>query len=182
MAVLLVSAAMVYPVIATYSRVDGFSHRPVLNGAAPIARNNPDDWAAIEWLHANAENGTVILEAPGKSYDYEGRISAFTGHPAVLGWALHESQWRGNYVEQGKREPDIATIYTTPYNKLALNRLHKWAVDYVVVGPPERRYVQDLCAEGSRRCGAEGGLAKFDTLLTRVFAHGQTTLYRVPTP
>ena len=181
-AVLLVSAAMVYPVIATYSRVDGFSHRPVLNGAAPIARNNPDDWAAIEWLHANAENGTVILEAPGKSYDYEGRISAFTGHPAVLGWALHESQWRGNYVEQGKREPDIATIYTTPYNKLALNRLHKWAVDYVVVGPPERRYVQDLCAEGSRRCGAEGGLAKFDTLLTRVFAHGQTTLYRVPTP
>ena len=181
-ALLLLSAAMVYPVMATYSRVDGFSHVPVLNGAAPIARNNPHDWAAIEWLRANADEGTVILEAPGKSYDYEGRISAFTGHPAVLGWALHESQWRGDYVEQGKREPDIATIYTTPDAKLALSLLHKWAVDYVVVGPPERRYAQNLCADGERRCGAAGGLAKFEALLTPAFEQGQTAVYRVPAP
>jgi hypothetical protein len=49
-------------------------------------------WAAIEWLQANAPGVPVILEAPGRSYNYEGRISAFTGFPAVLGWSLHEGQ------------------------------------------------------------------------------------------
>jgi uncharacterized membrane protein len=180
---LLVAAGMVYPVMATYSRAGGFETEPDLNGAINIARSHPDDWAAIEWLRANAGSSVpVILEAPGGSYAYEGRISAFTGYPAVLGWALHESQWRGNYVEQGKREPDIQTIYTTRDDQLALDLLHGWDVDYVVVGPPERRYVEELCSAPGRQCAPAEALQKFDSLLNPVFQQGRTTVYRVPGP
>jgi uncharacterized membrane protein len=179
----LVAAGMVYPVLATYSRAGGFETEPNLNGAINIARSHPDDWAAIEWLRANAGSSVpVILEAPGGSYAYEGRISAFTGYPAVLGWALHESQWRGNYVEQGKREPDIQTIYTTKNDQLALDLLHEWDVDYVIVGPPERGYVEDLCSASERQCAPAESVQKFDSLLNPVFQQGRTTVYHVPGP
>jgi uncharacterized membrane protein len=179
----LVAAGMVYPFMASYSRVQGFETEPNLNGAINIARSHPDDWAAIEWLRANAGSSVpVILEAPGGSYAYEGRISAFTGYPAVLGWALHESQWRGNYVEQGKREPDVQAIYTTGDDQLALDLLHRWDVDYVIVGPPERSYVEELCSAPERQCAPAESLQKFDSLLNTVFEQGRTTVYRVPEP
>jgi uncharacterized membrane protein len=177
---LLTAAGLVYPLMASYSRVGGFQQRPTLNGAANIAQAHPDDWAAIEWLRANAEGTPVILEAPGKSYNYEGRISAFTGYPAVLGWALHESQWRGNYVEQGKREPDIATIYTSTRGQQRLDLLRRWNVAYVVVGPPERTYVAQLCQASERTCSPSAALRSFDELLEPVFEQGRTTIYRVP--
>jgi YYY domain-containing protein len=178
----LTAAGLVYTVLASYSRVEGFQHQPSLNGATNIARYHPDDWAAIEWLRDNVEGTPVILEAPGKSYNYEGRISAFTGFPTVLGWALHESQWRGNYVEQGKREPDIQTIYTASDLQQANELLHKWEVDYLIVGPPERRYVEELCAAHDRRCSAAAGLGKFDQALEPVFRQGETAIYRVSEP
>jgi uncharacterized membrane protein len=179
-AALLVAAGLVYPLMASYARVDGFRQEPHLNGAINIARAHPDDWAAIEWLREHAEAGSVILEAPGKSYNYEGRISAFTGHPAVLGWAVHESQWRGSYEEQGKREPDIETIYTTQSGQLALELLHKWDVDYVVVGPPERRYAEEVCSRSERPCNSARALRTFQEVLEPVFEEGQTAIYRVP--
>ncbi|MGD2176711.1 MAG: DUF2298 domain-containing protein [Anaerolineae bacterium] len=178
--VLLTAAGLVYPVLASYSRVNGFQHEPDLDGAANIARGHPDDWAAIEWLRANAQGIPVLLEAPGRSYDYEGRISAFTGFPAVLGWALHESQWRGNYVEQGKREPDIQTIYTTADRRQALDLLHKWEVDYVIVGSPERHYADELCSASDRQCSATTALRRLDQVLQLVFEQGETAIYRVP--
>jgi YYY domain-containing protein len=177
--VALVAAGMVYPLMAGYSRVEGFQHKPNLDGSVNIARNNPDDWVAIEWLQANAPGVPVILEAPGRSYNYEGRISAFTGFPAVLGWSLHEGQWRGNYTEQGKREPDIATIYTTHDGQQALGLLHKWKVDYVIVGATERHYVEQLCSDPDRHCRPAEALKKFDVLLKPVFRQGRTTIYQV---
>lgn len=177
---LLVAAGMVYPLLASYSRVAGFQSEPDLDGTAHLANNNPDDWAAIDWLRVNVQGTAVILEAPGKSYDYEGRVSAFSGHPAVLGWALHENQWRGNYDEQGKREPDIETIYTTSDPQLALDLLHKWQVRYVIVGATEQNYIQRMCAEPNRVCNLSRALRKFDALLAPVFQQGEMTIYEVP--
>lgn len=182
---ILVGAGMAYPMLASYSRTHGFQNDPNLNGAIHIARENPDDWAAIEWLRNRTQMWPplIILEAPGKSYNYEGRISAFTGLPAVLGWSLHEGQWRGNYDEQSRREPDIAEIYRAHEGKKALELLHKWQVNYVIVGPPERRYIEQLCRgpDGTDRfCVPEKALDKFDALLEPVFTQGQTTIYRVP--
>jgi YYY domain-containing protein len=177
---LLIAAGLVYPLIAGYSRVSGFSASPNLDGTSSLAKNNPDDWAAIEWLRTKTKGTPVILEAPGKSYSYEGRISAFSGLPSVLGWSLHEAQWRGNYDEQGMREPDIETIYTTRDPLEALELLDKWNVKYVVVGPSEINYIQRLCNDSNRGCNLPRSLAKFDTILAPVFQQGNVTIYQVP--
>jgi len=190
-AILFIGLGLVYPVMAIPSRAADFKGPANLDGSSSIARNNPDDWAAIQWLDANAEQGVpdgsvpVILEAPsvsptGGSYTYEGRVSAFTGFPAVLGWAVHESQWRGNYDEQARREPDIATIYTTSDGQTALDLLHKWNVSYVILGSPEMSYIQRLCSQTERGCTTNTALRKFDRVLQSVFSQGQVTIYKVP--
>jgi YYY domain-containing protein len=184
---LLIAAGLVYPVMGYYSRADGFHSIPNLNGASSIAQDNPDDWAAIQWLRQNSgvtPQGIppTILEAPGSSYTYEGRISAFSGVPALLGWAVHESQWRGSYIEQGKREPDIQTIYTTKDGQLALQLLQKWDVRYVVVGNAETNYIDQKCRDPQLNlaCNLSAALRKFDTALKPVFQQGSVTIYAVP--
>ena len=188
---LFIGLGLIYPVMAIPSRAADFKGLANLDGSSSVAQANPDDWAAIEWLDANAQAGLpagsvpVILEAPsvpptGGSYTYEGRISAFTGFPAVLGWAVHESQWRGNYDEQGKREPDIATIYTTSDGQTALDLLHKWNVSYIIVGTPELNYIQRLCSQPERGCTMNTALRKFERVLQPVFNQGQMTIYKVP--
>jgi YYY domain-containing protein len=185
-AVLLIGLGMVYPIMAFPSRAAGFIGPANLDGSSTVANNNPDDWAAIQWLDANAQaetpagNVPVILEAPGGSYTYSGRISAFTGYPTVLGWSGHEGQWRGNYDEQGKREPDIAAIYSTPDGQTALDLLHKWNVSYVILGQSELSYIQNLCSQPERGCTMSTALRKFDRVLQPVFNSGQMTIYKVP--
>jgi YYY domain-containing protein len=189
-AIIVIGLGMVYPIMAIPSRAADFSGTANLDGASTVAKNNPDDWAAIQWLGENALGGVsdgsvpVILEAPsvppGGSYTYEGRISAFSGFPSVLGWAVHESQWRGNYDEQGKREPDIATIYTSSDAQTTLDLLKKWDVSYVVLGGPELNYIQRLCSQPERGCTLSTALRKLERLLQPVFSQGQLTIYKVP--
>jgi uncharacterized membrane protein len=190
-AVLFIGLGLIYTVMAIPSRAGDFKSLANLDGASSVAMSNPDDWAAIQWLNANAEQGTlaggasVILEAPsvppwGGSYTYEGRISAFTGFPTVLGWAVHESQWRGSYDEQGRREPDIATIYSTADGHVALDLLHKWNVTYVILGNSELSYIQHVCSQPERLCTTSTALRKFDQVLQPVFSQGQVTIYEVP--
>jgi uncharacterized membrane protein len=170
---LLLAGGLVYTLFAGYSRAEGFrAENWTLDGAAWIAGHHPDDFAAVEWLRTHAQGAPVLLETPGKSYNYEGRVSALTGLPAVLGWSLHEGQWRGSYEEQGKREPDIEAIYSTIIHTdedadRVLALLDKYDVTYVIVGPTERsRYPQV-------------GLEKFDWLLEPVFRQGETAIYHV---
>ena len=190
-AIIVIGLGMVYPIMAIPSRAADFSGTVNLDGASTVAKNNPDDWAAIQWLDENALDGIpagsvpIILEAPsvppgGGSYTYEGRISAFSGFPSVLGWAVHESQWRGNYDEQGKREPDIATIYTSSDAQTTMDLLKKWDVSYVVLGSPELNYIQRLCSQPERGCTLSTALRKFERLLQPVFNQGQLTIYKVP--
>ena len=190
-ATLVIGLGLVYTIMAIPSRAAGFSGPANLDGSSVIANNNPDDWAAIQWLDANAEAGMpagsvpVILEAPsvypwGGSYHYEGRISTFTGFPTVLGWSLHEGQWRGNYDEQARREPDIATIYTTSDAQTMLDLLHKWKVNYLILGSPEMTYVQNVCSQSEAGCNTSAALRKFSLVLQPVFSQGQLTIYRVP--
>jgi YYY domain-containing protein len=190
-ATLFIGLGLVYTVMAIPSRAGDFKGPANLDGSSSIAMNNPDDWAAIQWLDANAEQGVpsgsvpVILEAPWNgSYNYDGRISVFTGFPTVLGWAGHEGQWRGSYDEQNKREPDIATIYTTSDGQTALALLHKWNVSYVIlnigINAPEISYIQHVCSQSGSSCATSSALKKFDMVLQPVFNQGQVTIYKVP--
>ncbi len=136
---LLTVAGLFYPVFATYTRAEQFARPPTLDGTAYLARDNPDDAAAIAWLRANVPGTATVLEAPGGSYSYFGRISAQTGLPTLLGWDGHELQWRGNTVEQDKRRPDIDRIYRNAQGAELQRLLETWQIDYVMVGELERQ-------------------------------------------
>jgi len=166
----LFGVGMVYPVLGNFSRAGRFDHRPTLDGTAYLATLEPDDYAAIAWLNENVTGAPVILEKPGAggtSYAYEGRVSALTGLPTLLGWAGHEGQWRGNYDVQGAREPDIATIYNTLDTEQALTLLDKYGITYVYVGLLER-------SEYDPR-----GLEKFGRFAETVYQNDSVVIYRI---
>ncbi len=165
----LVAAGLIYPTLAIVTKTDYFRNEPTLNGIAWIADYRPGDYAAIEWLQANAPDDAVILEAPGASYaayQYTGRVSALTGLPTLLGWGGHQSQWRGNYDEPARREPDIETLFNTSDLGQAQALLDKYNISYVYIGPLEReRY-------------SPQGLKKFERLMRVVFRQDDVTIYQ----
>jgi uncharacterized membrane protein len=167
--VLLVSGGMVYPVLATLDRANYFRDEPTLNGIEWISRSYPNDYAAIMWLGQNAPRNAVLLEAPGSgyaAYQYTGRFSALTGVPTLLGWGGHQSQWRGDYEEPARREPDIETIFNTLNPQTAQSLMDRYNVSYVVVGSLEReRYPAP-------------GLDKFGQFMTPVFQSGDVIIYQ----
>lgn len=164
----LLLASLVYPFLATYSKTGGFAGQATLDGMAHLEEAYGDDLAAIRWLRANVEGAPVILEATGGSYTYAGRISVHTGLPTLLGWGGHELQWRGNYEEPGKREPDIEALYTSPDRGPTSSLLDKYDISYVYVGGLER---------GTYRI-TQPVLDKFAVLMDIVYQQGDVTIYQ----
>jgi len=168
-AALLIAAGLIYPTLAIPARASEYGGPPTLDGAAHLAAIYPDDYAAIAWLNENVGGAPIILESPGdrfRAYIYEGRVSAQTGLPTLLGWAGHEHQWRGSYQEQTRREADIELLYTSTNQDEVLTLLDKYGISYVYVGPLERtRYPAP-------------GLTKFAQMLEIVYDTGNVTIYR----
>jgi YYY domain-containing protein len=163
---LLVLAGLVYPVLAIPSKTGNFGGEPTLDGMAWLKAAHPDDYAAIRWLQANAPDGAVILEAPGDSYSYTGRVSALTGLPTPLGWDFHEFQWRGSYDEPARRQPEIDILYNSVDPAQTLTLLDKYAITYIYVGRLERERYNP------------SGLAKFERLMDVVYRQGEVTIYQ----
>ena len=165
-AVILILAGLLFPVLAIPKRADEYGGPATLDGADYLSRQRPADYAAITWLNEHVKGAPVILEAPGGSYGYEGRVSAHTGLPTVLGWAGHEHQWRGTYDEQARREEDIETLYTSVDKEQVLTLLDKYDISYVYVGALER----DLYPIE--------GLAKFAGLMEVAYESGGVVIYK----
>ncbi len=167
---LLILAGLVYPVLAIPARSREYGGPPTLDGEAYLASWQPDDYGAIAWLNATVAGAPVILEAPGdhyRAYVYEGRVSAHTGLPTLLGWGGHEHQWRGDYTEPARREEDIQMLYVSSDLATVRELLDEYGVVYVYVGPLEReRY-------------PASGLEKFAALGDVVYQTGGVTIYRV---
>ncbi len=163
---LLVLGGLVYPILAIPNKTGNFSATPTLDGMAWLETVHPDDYAAIRWLQANVPDSAVILEAPGKSYTYAGRVSALTGLPTPLGWDFHECQWRGSCDEPARREPDIDILYNSVDPAQTLTLLDKYDITYVYVGPLERERYNP------------SGLAKFGRLMDVVYQQGEVTIYK----
>jgi len=163
---LTLGAGMLYPLWAFRTKTAGFRpQRWTLDGGAYLEAQSPDDVAAIRWLEA-APPG-VVAEAVGGSYSAFARVATYSGHPAVLGWPGHESQWRGGANEMGTREVDMRQLYETAAWSKAQAILKRYNVRYVFVGSLEQQaYRLD-----------EG---KFRRNLDLVFEQGQTRVYRVP--
>jgi len=166
----LFAMGMVYPVLGNIRRAEDFASAPRLDGTAYLAEIQPDDYAAIAWLNEQVTGAPVILETPGtggSSYVYQGRVSALTGLPTLLGWSGHENQWRGSYEIQGAREPDIETIYNTLDAQAALTLLDKYDITYVYVGPLERSTYDPR------------GLGKFEQFMDIAYRNDGVTIYKV---
>ncbi|HEY3289578.1 MAG TPA: DUF2298 domain-containing protein, partial [Anaerolineae bacterium] len=165
----LILAGMLYPLYASLSRTSNFSQKPNLDGSAYLLRVQPEDANLISWLNTNVNGAPVIVEAPGDkygAYQYNGRISAFTGLPTLLGWGGHEHQWRGNYDVPATREMVIDTLFTSTDSLRASEILREFNIIYVVVGQTElTRYPAD-------------GLAKFKQLCTTAHQAGASTIYQ----
>ena len=163
----LLAAGLSYTVAAIPSKAGGFAGKPTLDGTGYIARYRPHDYEAIQWLRANAELAAVMLEASGGSYSEYNWVSAHTGIPTLLGWGGHELQWRGNYDEPGKREPDIEAIYRGVDSRETLDLLDKYGIDYVYVGRLER----------DKYHLSPATLRKFSRIMVPVFANEGVTIY-----
>lgn len=174
---LLIAAGWVYTGFAIPARAgqnQGFyGGAGALDGAAWLADRNAEDWEAITWLNTYVPGRPVIAEAPGdrrRAYVYEGRVSALTGLPTLLGWGGHQSQWRGNYDVPTQREAALETLFTTTDVPLTRALLAQYEVAYIYIGPLEReRY-------------SEAGLEKFAALFPAVFKNTGVTIYQVTPP
>jgi YYY domain-containing protein len=188
---LLAVVALVYPVTATPARAaDRWAPDAprTLDGTAFMAAVSAErygeafsldeDAAAIAWLRRNVSGTPVILEAHLPSYQWAGRVAAHTGLPTLLGWEWHQVQQR-NAVGAGPviaaRQRAVQRIYADPDPDAALALLRSYGVEYIYVGGVERASYDPA------------GLAKFEQLaargdLERVFAQGNTTIYRVAGP
>jgi uncharacterized membrane protein len=168
----LILASLVYLPGSLISKTGAFGAEPTLDGMAYFTRNYPDDWAAIQWLQANASPQAVILEGSRGAYWVEGpssRFSMATGMPTVIGWVNHQMQWRGSYFsEVAGREADVRTVYQTRDWEAARPILEAHQVSYVILGGPERSWYGPVDPR------------KFDQQLVLVFEHGTTRIYRVP--
>ena len=164
----LVFAGMLYPLLAIPNKAGNFSGRATLDGMAFLADIRPDDYAAIKWLQENVRGIAYIVESTGGSYSEAGFVSAFTGLPTILGWDFHQYQWRGNTIESGKRQPDIAQIYQSPDSREVLTLLDKYDTRYVYVGPVEKRRYELAPQEAER----------FGRFLEKVYEGGAVTIYR----
>jgi YYY domain-containing protein len=138
-----------------------------LDGGAFFDRIYPDDMAAAAWLRSAPYGIIVEATKTDASYSDWAHISIYSGLPTVLGWPMHEGQWRGTYEPQGTRQDDIRHLYETSNWDEAQAVLSQYGIRYVFIGTLERStyHLNE---------------SKFQRHLTPVFQQGQVTIYEVP--
>ncbi len=138
--IILVLAALSYPVFATYSRSGNFKGQPTLDGAAYLEEQYQNEYNAIMWLD-NLSGTPVVLQSPGQAYRLNTHVSAFTGLPTVLGWAGHEKNWRNGADTVNERWYEVPRVYTSSDVNTVNQILDKYNVEYIYVGGvEEERY------------------------------------------
>jgi YYY domain-containing protein len=164
---LIIFSGLLYPSLSLLTKTNDFKPAGgfTLDDFERIARENPDEAAAIEFLRT-VPNG-VIAEAVGDGYSGYARISTHTGLQTVLGWPGHESQWRGTFAPQGSRREDVSKLYATARWEEAQLIIQKYNIRYIYIGILER---------ASRSVSEE----KFQVYLKPIFQQGETVIYEVP--
>lgn len=164
----LLIVSLTYPLLSLWNKTHGFNpaYEFTLDGTAYLERSSPEEMAGINWVK-NAPAG-VVVEAVGPQYSEYARVATISGKPNVLGWAGHESQWRGGSKEIGTRAEDIEAIYSSNNWERTRLLLEMYDVRYIYIGNLERRtYVVNE--------------AKFEQFLGEpVFEYGQVVIYEIP--
>jgi YYY domain-containing protein len=184
---LLVAAALVYPVMGTPSRVrDRFALSPgfgTLDGMAYMATGEftwPQDnsivlqydYEAIRWLQ-NHVKGTPVLAEAKIGYYREGgmRVASYTGLPMPLG-GLHQNEQ--HWPDQvGQRDELYREFWDTPDPARAWDLIQQLDISYIYIGQLERSVYT-----------SPGALVKFDALaaqgrLAIAYQNERTRIYEV---
>jgi YYY domain-containing protein len=164
---LVIFTGLLYPTLGLLTKTENFAPNFgfTLDDFDRIRRENPDEAAAIEFLHT-VPNG-VVVEAVGGSYTNYARISTYTGLQSVIGWAGHEAQWRGNYEPQGSRIEDITRLYTATRWDEAQSIIDRYDIRYIYIG---------ILEYSSMSVKEE----KFKIHLKPIFQRGAVVIYEVP--
>lgn len=195
---LLVTAAALYPVMATRGRaLDRMANTPLsLDGMAfmqnallyegdpAVLQADPtlapfalvSDYELIRWLHENIQGTPIIMEGQSdREYRWQSRVAIYTGLPSVIGWNFHQRQQRTfdpmpRLVQQ--RVANVNAFYSIPDIGIAWDILRHYDVSYVIVGALERAYYPSE------------GLAKFKRMVERgllevIYDHMGATVYKV---
>ena len=183
-AVVLVVSSAVYPLLGTQARIkmrfealpatlDGMAYMQDavyhdVNGEIDLA----SDYEGIRWLQDNVEGSPMILEGLTPNYRWGGRVSIYTGLPAIVGWQWHQEQQRWGYRGAvGARAREVDEIFRTTSPEVALSLLDKYAVRYLYIGQLEHLYYP---TEGLEKFGS--GL---DGRLKIVWQNDEVAIYEL---
>lgn len=129
-----------------------------LDGSAWLESHHPADAAGIAFLTGAASPGDVVVEAADGSYAYNGRVSAMTGLPTIVGWVGHEAGWRSGVGDAGTRWSEVRSIYEDSSRTVPL--MDKYGAKYLFVGEVERElYTVNLPENGLTRIFAADGVS-----------------------
>lgn len=141
----IIVSCCIYPFTATSVKMTLDQNPPSLDGIEYMNESDRGDLLAILWMRKKITGAPVIIEAPGKCYSTDSRVSAFTGLPAVIGWTGHERMWRRDWDDISIRTEDVNEIYDTQDINTAIDLLNKYNVSYIYVGTTEHaRYGRGL--------------------------------------
>ncbi|MDX1524500.1 MAG: DUF2298 domain-containing protein, partial [Anaerolineae bacterium] len=187
-ALLLLLAALTYPVFATRTRIDdrfpGDDNRPAigtLDGLAYMTVGRFEwpagspidlqyDYEAIRWLQDNVSGTPVIAEAKIGYYREGGmRVAAYTGLPSILG-GLHQNEQR--YASQiGERDLVVNEFWSTTDPNRTLQLLDQLNITYIYIGQIERIAYGEQVGDKFEQLKNQG-------LLELVFENEKTEIYR----
>jgi YYY domain-containing protein len=184
---LLIAAALVYPVMGTRTRVlDRFASSPAfgtLDGMAYMTTGEfywPQDnrivlkydYEAIRWLQNHVEGTPVLAEAEIGYYREGGmRVASYTGLPMPLG-GLHQNEQHWS-DQVGQRDGLYRAFWDTTDPAQAWELIRQLDISYIYVGQLERAVYT-----------TPGALIKFDELaaqgrLSVVYQNERTRIYEV---
>lgn len=132
-----------------------------------LKTNNPDNFAAVEWINKNIKGQPVMVEAVGDSYTTFNQISVATGLPTIEGWVVHEWLWRGGYDKPAARQEEVKAIYESNDLLKIKKILKKYSVQYIFVGDKEYEKYPNLNEKN------------FEQIGKIIFQSGNTKIYKL---
>jgi uncharacterized membrane protein len=151
-----------------------------LDGAAYLDVTNPHEAGAIIWLGQQADDGDVLVEAPGCAYQTSqgvpmNRFSAFTGVPALLGWANHERQWRRGEFDNLDQAIDRRNQAALGWLNGEISGSDAPTPRFIIIGAVERHASERCPALVERGADVDARLAELGWIA--VYRQGETVIY-----
>ena len=163
----LAALSVTYPIHASLMKAQASPVTGSLDGLAAARASRPTEVAVADWMRVTAPRNAVLLEAPGRAYSGDSRISTWTGIPTVVGWTQHQELWRGAQEQISARVADVDLAYTTNDPETFRAVVDRYGVTHVIFGDSERRrYGKEAEARLHKRFGA-------------VFKVGTTSVFEV---